>query len=151
MKEENNLIDKVNNWIRNSVTLKFIVITFLMLFLLIPTSMIRSIIAERENLNNEAVEEVSSKWAKSQQINGPVLTIPVVYEYQNDDKTSLITRYLHILPEELDIQAIIKPEKLRRGIYEVAVYKSDLSMNGYFTFDIDFNRENLKEIRYDQS
>ncbi|MFC2123853.1 cell envelope integrity protein CreD [Bacteroidota bacterium] len=151
MKEDYTPIEKVNSWMKNSVTLKFIVITILMLLLLIPLSMIKSIIAERELLNNQATEEVSSKWAESQQINGPILAIPVIYEYQEEDKTNLITKHLHILPEDLYINGIIEPEKLRRGIYEVAVYKSELSINGNFNLDLKIDWENLKEIKYDQS
>jgi len=151
MKEQNSQIERVNSWIKNSVTLKFIVITILMLLLLIPTSMIKSIITEREILNNQATDEVSSKWAESQQIVGPILTIPIIYEFENDEKLETITKYLHILPEHLDINGRIEPRKLRRGIYEVAVYKSQLSIHGSFLFDMNLDSENLKEIKFDQS
>jgi len=80
MNEENTTLEKVNSWIKNSVTLKLITITILILLLLIPTSMITSIIQEREDLNNQASNEVSSKWANKQLINGPILSIPLLYE-----------------------------------------------------------------------
>ncbi len=151
MKEENTLIEKVNSWIKNSVTLKLITITILMLLLLIPSSMIESIITEREELNKQAISEVSSKWAESQKINGPILTIPIIYEYQKKDKKVLSTKYYHILPENLYIKGKIEPEKLRRGIYEVVVYKSNLTITGNFTFDQKIDQTNLKEIKYDKS
>jgi inner membrane protein len=151
MKEENTSIEKISNWIKNSVTLKIITVTILMLLLLIPSSMIKSTITEREDLNKIAISEVSSKWAESQQINGPILTIPIIYEYQNEDKKVLSTKYFHILPENLHINGKIEPEKLRRGIYEVVVYKSNLTISGNFTFDQKIDRTNLKEINYDKS
>ncbi len=151
MNQETQPIEKVNNWIKNSVTLKLITITILMLLLLIPTSMIQSVIYEREQLNAETIKEVSSKWAESQQINGPVLTIPLIYEYGKDDKKYTTTKYLNILPENLKISGRIDPEKLRRGIYQVVVYKSDISIAGDFTMNHQIDRTNLKEIKYNQS
>jgi len=151
MDTEDTLIEKANNWIKNSVTLKLVVIAILILLLLIPTLMIEEIISEREELSNQAVEEVSSKWAESQQINGPILTIPLIYEYDKNDEIVTTTRYWHLLPENLTIDGEIEPEKLRRGIYEVVVYKSSISVMGNFDLRQQPDRENLKEIKYDQS
>ena len=151
MNTEKSIIERTNTWIKNSVTLKLITITILMLLLLIPAAMITSVIREREDLNAQAILEVSSKWAESQQINGPILTIPLIYEYQNDEEIWQTTKYWHILPEALDINGEIEPEKLRRGIYEIVVYKSNLSFAGKFTLDHKLDRANLKEIKYDQS
>jgi len=151
MTTENSIIEKVNSWIKNSVSLKLITIAILMLLLLIPTIMIEEIIFEREALSNQAVEEVSFKWAGRQQINGPILTIPLVYEYDENDKIITITKYWHLLPENLIIDGNIEPEKLRRGIYEVVVYKSDISVSGSFGLVEEPDQANLKEIKYDQS
>ena len=102
MDKENTPIERVNTWIKNSVTLKLITVTILMLLLLIPSSMIKSIILERETLNNEAIIEVSSKWAEGQEIQGPILTIPLIYEYKKDDEKSQITKYWHIFTRRIE-------------------------------------------------
>ncbi|MDN3669302.1 cell envelope integrity protein CreD [Echinicola jeungdonensis] len=151
MKSENTLLEKIGGWISHSVTLKLIVITFLALLLLIPVSMIGEIIGEREALNQKVTTEVSSKWAGSQQINGPVLTIPLVYDYQEKENTVEITKYLYILPSSLKVNGEIKPEKLTRGIYEVVVYKSELMISGDFELNHPIDRNNLKSIRYDKA
>lgn len=161
MNTENSFLDKINHWIRNSVTLKLLTITLLMLVLLIPTSMIKSIIYEREQLSENAIREVSQKWAKSQLINGPVLTIPLLYEIEFEVEKGegkkkevvkeLVTKYWYILPEQLNIDGEITPKKLRRGIYEVVVYKSKLAVAGTFVLDKQPDRTNLKEIQYDQA
>ena len=124
-----------------------------MLLLLIPSSMIKTIIVERETLNNEAINEVSSKWANEQQINGPILTIPLVYEYINEEKETKWEerKFLNILPEELNIQGEVTPEKLRRGIYEIVVYKSFLQFNGSFLVGHKINQDHLKQIKYDEA
>ncbi len=151
MENKNTIFDKMNNWIRSSVTLKLIVITILMLLLLIPASMIRSIIRERDALEEKAVEEVSSIWAGNQVINGPILTIPLAYAYEKEDGRIDVTRYLHILPENLNITGRVDPEILKRGIYEVIVYRSDLHIDGIFIIDPRIDPVNLKEVRYDEA
>jgi inner membrane protein len=116
--------------------------------------MIQSIIYERELMSTEATNEVSAKWAEAQQINGPILTIPVTYEYVQDgkdgqdEKRESIVKYWHILPQELEIIGHIDPEKLRRGIYEVVVYKSNIDLSGSFNFDHKPEKNNLKQIHY---
>ncbi|MEQ8358844.1 MAG: cell envelope integrity protein CreD [Cytophagales bacterium] len=151
MKNEQSIFDKINNWIKNSVMLKLVTITILMLLLLIPLSMIFDIIQERENLNREVAEDINSKWANSQKITGPILTIPLIYQYQNEDKIESITRYWNILPEELNITGIVNPKILRRGIYEVAVYSSELNIEGYFDIPEQMEQVGLKEILYNQA
>jgi len=151
MNTENTLIEKANSFIKTSVTLKLLTITILMLLLLIPASMIKSIIQEREKLNNEATDEVSSKWANEQQINGPILTIPLTYEYEEENKKIMTTRYWHILPNNLNIDGKVFPEKLKRGIYEIVVYKSNLNVSGDFYINHEPDPQNLKEIQYDQA
>ena len=151
MNEETTIIERVNSWIKNSVMLKLFIITILMLLLLIPSAMIQSIISEREVLSNAAIQEVSTKWADRQQINGPVLTIPLVYEYLENGKLVQTTRYWHLLPESLKIDGAVEPEKLRRNIYEIVVYKSMLQVSGNFVFDKTPDPENLKSIQYSKA
>jgi len=151
MNEENTPLEKVNSWIKNSVTLKLITITILVLLLLIPTSMITSIIQEREDLNNQAINEVSSKWANKQLINGPILSIPLLYEQKKGEDIVKWSKLLQILPEQLSINGKIDPEKLKRGIYEIVVYKSYLSFSGNFILDQKIDQTNLKEIKWDQA
>ena len=156
MNDQQSTLEKVNGWIKNSVGLKLITITILMLLLLIPASMIKSIISERENLNQSVLNEVSRKWAGKQQINGPVLCIPLVYEYVIEDekagtKTITKTKHLYLLPEQLSINGKIEPEKLKRGIYEVVVYRSALNISGNYKLNLKIDPEGLKEIKYDKA
>ncbi len=144
-------IEKVSAWIKNSIMLKLITITILMLLLLIPASMIKGIINERQVLNDEATYEVSSKWAERQVITGPVLTIPIVYQYRSEeDKILEETRYWHTLPQNLEINGTVDPEHLKRGIYEVVVYASKLDFNGSFQLETP-DELNIKEILYDRA
>jgi inner membrane protein len=122
-----------------------------MLLLLLPASMIKGIIKERENQNIEAVAEVSDKWAGSQEINGPILTIPITYTTMDGLKEKQVTKNWNILPNDLKIDGTVIPEKLKRGIYEVVVYKSKLKVNGNFDLDQQLDTSGISQIHYDKA
>ena len=151
MTTDNNPINKVNEMIKNSITLKLVIITTLTMILTIPSYMIREIIQERESMSKTATEEVSSKWADYQLVNGPILCIPVIYQHSEDGKTQNLTKHWYLLPDKLNINGNVDPEKLKRGIYDVVVYKSKIDVNGTFDFSSQPDPRNLLEIQYDQA
>jgi inner membrane protein len=58
--------ERVNNWLKQSISIRLFTIGILILLLLIPVSMVESLISERESRQEEAIEEVSSKWGEEQ-------------------------------------------------------------------------------------
>lgn len=151
MIQEKSTFEKINQSIRNSITIKLSVVGILILLLMIPTSMIEEIIWERKNLNEQASHEASNLWAKGQQVNGPIMVIPLLYEWEENGKTYNHTKNWYVLPENLKIDGSIEPEILKRGIYEVVVYSSDLKVEGNFKIEEDVDQKNLKEIQYDKA
>ncbi len=134
---------------RNAIIVKAAIIFFLVLLLLIPSTMIQGLIEEREIRKDDAIREISSKWGERQTITGPVLTIPYLEFYKDTSKTvRQVTRYMHFLPDELQVNGQLFPEKRYRGIYEVVVYNSEVALKGNFPA-IDFSnlgvpQENLR-------
>jgi inner membrane protein len=120
---------------RNIYGIKAILIGVLVLLLLIPASMIMSIISERERRQYEATEEVSGKWADAQTITGPVIIIPYITK---PGETSIAV----FLPDKLNINGELLPEIRKRGIYQVAVYNSHLQISGSFS-SLDFGNLNI--------
>ncbi len=157
MEKEKSIFEPVGRWIRNSVSLKLGIITFLILLLLIPTEMIKSIIYERQSLNELTTEEVSSKWANSQLVSGPIITIPVEYEYwqEKPDEAggSIVTvqDYYYLLPSTLNIKGKVEPTKLKRGIYEVVVYDSKMAVSGTFDINVKPTQSGLKKIKWEEA
>ncbi|MBK8554688.1 MAG: cell envelope integrity protein CreD [Lewinellaceae bacterium] len=121
-------------WQKNAITVKGIVIFMLMLFLMIPTFWVSDLIREREGRQAEAVTEVSSKWGNPQTLSGPVLTIPYDIPSRNTEGKEIgrTTCFLYFLPDDLKIDGALDPEKRYRGIFEVVLYKSTISMDGFF-------------------
>ena len=124
--------------LKSNIYFKLGTIVVLTLLLLIPASMVRSLIREREWTQQDAIEEVSGKWALGQTVTGPYLSIPYdryVKQFSEKDSTNIIVKirdYIHVLPEKLEINGSINPEKRYRGIYEVVVYDSELMLSGHF-------------------
>lgn len=123
-------------YVRNAVIIKMSAIGVLILLMLIPVSMIRSLVMERSFRQKEATDEISSKWGNEQRLTGPILSVPYYsYDLNKDQKkVNLTRRYAHFLPENLLINGELNPEVRYRGIYKVAVYSSNLKLEGSFKF-----------------
>jgi inner membrane protein len=75
---------------------------------------------------------VSGKWADAQSVYGPILTIPVKKRIVENGEIKEVHSEAHILPSGITINGKISPQSLHRGIYEVVVYNSKLSLSGQF-------------------
>jgi inner membrane protein len=141
--------ERASQWLKHSISIRLITIGVLILFLLIPVSMVQDLIREREQRQEEAIMEVSSKWGEQQTLTGLVLTVPykAYTRVYKSDKYRLVEsiQYAHFLPELLNISGDISPEVRYRGIYEVIVYNSKLKLSGEFKFP------NFEELNIDKS
>lgn len=119
---------------RNAVILKVAAIGFLTLLLLIPMAMIQSLVMERRTRQMEATNEISSKWGYEQRLTGPILVVPYkTFEYDKESKKTIEIGHLaYFLPEELKVDGSLTPEIRNRGIFDVAVYSSNLAVEGFF-------------------
>lgn len=132
------IFEKFNQKIKNSITIRLLSIAFLVLILLIPTSMVENLIREREYRRGDVIREVSEKWGDAQTISGPILTVPY-YQYhkyydekEKRDKLSKTKHYAHFLPDDLTIDGALAPEIRYRSIYEIIVYNTNLTVKGNF-------------------
>lgn len=131
MRNEDSFFDRFNRWLRNSITMRLVSIGIIILFLLIPDSMVESLIRERQYTRQGTVREIFSEWGNSQTITGPILSIPYKTYYKNkEEKVITEIKYAHFLPEKLNIVGTISPEVIYRSIYEAVVYNSSLSFAG---------------------
>lgn len=143
---------------KNNLYFKIATIAVIAILLLIPTAMINSLIGERETTQNTAIQEVSSKWGGEQTISGPFISIPY-YRYikereskDSSEKIIQLKEYLHVLPTQLVVSGNLNPEKRQRGIYEIVVYNSKLTISGVFNkFDFKAIDVDPKNILFDKA
>lgn len=130
-------IQKTRDFIKNSATIKIFSIGILIIILLIPTSMISSMMRERESRRDSVVQEINQKWGNSQIVSGPFFTVPYKSFYKDEkDKIKFNIQYLHILPEQLNILGKIDPQIRYRSIYEAVLYNAQIQVNGNFTIPV---------------
>ncbi|HYC28641.1 MAG TPA: cell envelope integrity protein CreD [Chitinophagaceae bacterium] len=117
----------------SKVFFKGLIIAFIGAFLLAPTLLIQNLVEERQHRQQEAITEVSSKWAGAQTINGPVIAIPY-WQTVSDEKgmVSRVKKKAYFLPEKLTANATVVPENRYRGIYQVTVYTTEIELGGHF-------------------
>ena len=152
---DSSFFEKAGQWLSHSITLRLFVIGILILIMLIPVSMIESLIYERQNRQTEAQNEISEKWGYPQTVGGLVLSVPyTVYSTitRDNGKEEVLTStaHYHFLPEELDISGELATEKRNRGIFETIVYSSKIDLTGRFKLEPDMMRK-ASGLRWDEA
>lgn len=130
---ENKTGETAGFWQKNKIMVKSLLIGALTLLMLIPASLIRQLVYEREQRKVEVVQEVSSKWAQSQTVTGPILKVRY-WEYNTlADKTIIkVKKNAFYLPDQLKINGHIQPQIRHRSIYDVILYNADIDLEGSF-------------------
>jgi inner membrane protein len=114
-----------------SAVLKIVVIGIIALCLMIPLTMVWTLIAERSSRRDGVVSEVTASVGKAQTVGGIVLGIPYdVVQPAANGGTTLATRMAYVHPEQLTIDASLVPEVRRRTVYDVVVYRTKVRLTG---------------------
>lgn len=130
------LLDRFQDWISQSTSLKLLLIAFIVLILLIPQSMTLDLINERQLRQEEADNEISAKWSREQALTGPYLAVPYHHyrEIESGKEKNLIKelKTAYFFPENLLVKGDIHAEKLHRGIFDVVVYTGEMTLQADF-------------------
>jgi inner membrane protein len=131
----------VFNKFTQGYTFKVLMLFALVLLLLIPLNMIRSLVDERGWTAVSAESDIMEAWGKELVAAGPIVTIPGVRisevrtRTERDGERVEIVRTpfaLVISPQKLDINTAFKTETRKRGIFSVPLFSGTLSMTGTF-------------------
>jgi len=123
-----------------SASLKATILTAIALALLVPLTLLSSLVAERVSQRDAAVKSVARGWGDRQWLAGPIIAIPVTTEGEHPR-----TCDWYVLPDRLNLAVKLKVEEERRrlGVYEVPVYVAQVHATGEF----DLKREVLRLTR----
>ena len=121
----------------HSASLKAAILTAIALLLLIPLSILRSVIEERTSQRDGAVQSVAKGWGDQQWIGGPLLAIPVT-----TDSDPARTCDWYVLPDRLDLTVDLQVQESRRrlGLYDVPVYIARVRAKGEFDLPREITR-----------
>lgn len=148
---------RFSSWLRSSITIRLLVIGFLILILLIPVTLVQNLISERQLRQEGAIREVSAKWGRAQTVKGPIITVPysviskVFDKKQGGYRVHTERKYAHFLPKNLQITGSVKPKVLHRGIYDVVVYSSQLQIKGSFSAISFAQWKSINTIHWDEA
>ena len=104
----------------------------LLFMLMIPNFLIQDLINERQSLDNQVKFEIAANWGPSQNIIGPILSIPYDIEVKFDDKIKIVQHTLRVVPQNVDIDVNVNTEERKKGIYKAILYNADHKINGNF-------------------
>lgn len=153
------------------LALKLLSIFIVTVLILIPLSMVKHKVYERQGYFDEAKERVASSWTGSQVLMSPVIVIPYnslkllppVYSRNLSSASEGVkealdrvvseqlasaqseTHYAFLLPSAFDASVQVENRELRKGIYPVAVYQSELVLQS--EFDLKMLEKELEKIK----
>lgn len=135
-KEKTALTERIRNKFRTSITAKLIMIGIVLLLCQIPSAMINGLRRDRMKREKDVEMEIASKWGAAQQITGPMIVVPVQRQREPDparpQRPLVEHSRFHAAPENLRVSGNIIPETRYRGIYEVLLYRSEITLSGSF-------------------
>lgn len=117
---------------QKNILWRAVIIAVLMLSLLIPLSMIRSVVGEREDRQSQVERTIAQSFAGPQRLTGPILVVPyVVREFitTTDEKGRSSKQMLehdrvaHFLPERLTYDGTVAVEPRYKGLYKTRIFQ----------------------------
>lgn len=118
--------------------LKLLLIAGMCVAFFIPQLLLKNLVSERKDTENEAESEVFEKWAGPQTVTGPI--IKVDHSWMDGPNGKKEYRTKAILPEQLDMKGQVNTKQLKRGIYDFSVYETSLDITGQFKLPNDFEK-----------
>ncbi|WP_035054577.1 cell envelope integrity protein CreD [Andreprevotia chitinilytica] len=144
---------------KKTVGIKLLAIGLLVLVLMVVLSLVRSLVNERQQRAQSVVAEIAEHSAHAQTLVGPFLVMPytqtewTLTERTQDNKQvkewqsgNEVAQTLLIQPDKLDVTGDVAVTMLKRGIFQVPVYKSGLKLAGRFAVPA----RNSVEVRGEQ-
>lgn len=120
---------------KNPILLKCALLALVGASLFLPLAMVEHTIDERTAYRAEAIQAIASSTAGEQSIIGPVLTVDVEeefdeeksYEYQGEPRKKFVrskrSHTLTVVPKDLHFDGSLAVEKRAYGLHETAVFE----------------------------
>ena len=120
---------------------KAIMVVVLTLAILVPLTMVRETINERQQYRQQAVDAVAASYARQQGVAGPVLVVPYIEQVEVEEADAqgvLRTRVNEVagqwlfFPKTMTLQGKVQPAIRKRGLHQVRVYELQGTLDAGF-------------------
>ena len=130
-------------------TQKIFLIAILILLFLVPVSLIKNLVGDRNRYQQEAIRSITEPLGGQAEIQGLVVAIPYkkyrdVYDTKGNKHTEFDIEHVIFAPDQLDLEISVKPYYLSRGIFKVPVFNGQIELKADFS-DFDFSYFNISE------
>lgn len=133
---------------QRSLVIKIVLILFLVLLLVVPLTLIRGIVTERQQLRDGVIRELAATGVSAQKVIGPLVTVEYRRKVRTSvtdaaaGKTTVTERWesgeRRFFPEELSVDGDVVTEERSRGIYNALMYSATLAITGRFELPESF-------------
>lgn len=126
-------MSRLAEWARAPLT-RLLLLGGLALLLQVPSCMIGQLASERQRSRDGAAAEIAQTWGAAQHLAGPVLVVPYRIHGLNEKgkRIELESGTVAVPPDRLEVVAAADVETLRRGLFEIPVYRSRVKLSGRF-------------------
>lgn len=134
MQNKQNKAMKTNPTNAAPLLLKVGLMAVVVLLMLIPLTMVKRQISERECTMETSIHDIESSWGEEQCLSGP--KIRFTYDVQSKDvngKTVVQKKERDLFPVSLSYAVNAQTQNLHRSIYDVTVYNATVHTTGSFT------------------
>jgi len=134
-----------------TLSIKIITLLAIALALLIPITMVKSKVVERQQYRNDAVSEIKESRTGEQTLITPILVITYTLDHsvlrsgEFNRHHQAETQHTTILADMLTGNINTKNSELQKGIYHIPIYQVDIQLQG--TFSHASIERALEEIR----
>ena len=130
-------------------TQKIFLIAILILLFLVPVSLIKNLVGDRNRYQQEAIRSITEPLGGQAEIQGLVVAIPYkkyrdVYDTKGNKHTEFDIEHVIFAPDLFDMEISVKPYYLSRGIFKVPVFNGQIELKAQFA-DFDFSYFNISE------
>jgi len=121
----------------NSPSVKLVLIGFVTVILLIPSTFVWILVEERADRAESVARDIARSWGGTQTVNGPYLAVPYtetkVTGSGENEKEQVWRRTAVLFPETLTFRGETRVEERRKSIYKLPVYQGTWKLSGRFS------------------
>lgn len=118
---------------KNDISVKILIVGLVIILAYIASLLVFQQVKQRENLFEENKYSIAEQWGSEQTIKGPYLVAPYQRSETVGEETRMVTDFVYILPNDLELSGDVAPNERSRGIYDVVVYDAQIMTKGSFT------------------
>ncbi|KZN40924.1 hypothetical protein N474_11945 [Pseudoalteromonas luteoviolacea CPMOR-2] len=129
----------MNNQNKERIGVKFGILIGLIIILMIPMVMIKDLIYERSEMQEQVKQDIAMSSSAQQRLLGPFIYVEYERDITREKTVSIVKEQTFLLPDTLQIHSKLDTFEKYRSIYKATLYRSNNTLTGVFkTSELEF-------------